>query len=679
VPLVIPTFTPSTRESHEFDGIELADGIIFDLADAPVFTPAPLRLDWIGGIDADGSVPLDTGHSDNATLTLPLRVQKQTSADNAWNKLGVIVAKLEATRRSRDGLQHVWTPKDATSSWLLTVRSGEIAELPMASRGDAIGYLLRAPRFTIVLTCDPFLYRDGELVEYDEVTSSAPVFSMLLDNVPGHVDAEATITVTDDAGEARRHVEVGLGENSAAPLLVDSAAGGLKVTGFAGARTTRTGSYGSDVIRATLATQTQAICGTGELGHVGVMRPKARIWATSLNIRLRLAYRTADGSYSYTPWVAPVVEDAFCEVAFGVITVGVVRAGAQQWDARIEAYSETAGDTVDVDYLEPLPSERWMAARAAYQYHSGVLTALDGFTGRTAGAALGGTAAQIGGNWTTTGATTDFAAADDYPASGEESIARATVDSSARLAVIGGSVTDCEASITAGIDGATSLSEDVEQGVVARYANTSNYVRATFEPNGFGSRLFQVIVRIAGAETVVASHDYGQFGAGRDIDGTTRLIVRSDGTFIATRFLSSSEQSHELLGEHSSLSTGGVLESGKAGIYDRDGGGNGTRHYRDFYAATPPAEPIAIYPDRAIEFRHDSTERESADGSLWGKPKLTPGGRALVPCAGSEGRAYRLWCKARRNDIATVADAHIADATKLKVSLRPRYRMPTSP
>jgi hypothetical protein len=406
-PIVIVTPDTGIRELHVLDGLDLTDEDTFQIADTPVFTPAPYRLDMVGGPDSDGTIPVDEGHSDNSTLLLPLRVIKQDTADLAWGAVTQVVEKLEACRRSPTGLAHLWTPKDSADTWEMTVRSGQVTEFPMGDRDAAMGYLRRSPLITILLTCDPFLYRDGELITYSEVTSSEPVFSILLEDVPGHVSAESTVTVTDMATQARRHVEGGLGANTDA-LLVDSAAGGLETTGFAGSLTTRTGMYGANVIRATLAVQSQAICGTGDLEHIGVLRPKARVWASSTDVRLRLAYRTGDGAYSYTPWIAPPVVDAFYEAPFGSITIREVTAGAQQWDGWIEAYSLVPGDTLDVDYLMPLDAERYWTIAANYRLQSGLLVARDEFTSTSGG--LNGETAPTGGTWATSGATTDFAA-----------------------------------------------------------------------------------------------------------------------------------------------------------------------------------------------------------------------------------------------------------------------------
>ncbi|MEA2190744.1 MAG: hypothetical protein QOI73_865 [Solirubrobacteraceae bacterium] len=672
-PVVIPPTTPADRESHILDGLSFTDGAVFDLAEAPVLTIGALRLDWIGGIDTDGSIPLDEGHTDNATLLLPLRATRQSSPDMALHKAGLLISKLEATRQ-RGGLVDLWTPKGATDTWEWTVRNGEIVDVPMDSRGELAGYLINAPRFGVLLTGDPFVYRQGELIEYDEVTSSEPVFSILLEDVPGHVDAEATVTVTDTAGQPRRHLEGGMGLDGT--LLIDSAALDVTVGRFAATANSRTGNYATGTVRATLAPETQAICGTGALSHVGVYRPKARVWASSGDVRLRFAYRTGDASYSYTPWVTPPVEDDFCEVPLGVITIGKVTTGDQAWDGRIEAYS-TIGDTLDVDYLLILPAERSWSAAAVNSGAAGLIGGRDDMSGRTAAATLGGTAAQIGGSWATSGSTTDFAAA-DAPGT-DETVSRSAVSDSGtgRFAVLSTVYTDCDAQIAFSSTAATARA----QGVIVRWTDANNYLRVVYDRQSRRTVGIQAIV--AGVPivlgTLMSVADASVAAGFANAFHTVRVAVAASGQGTAYLMNAAGTVLKTKTFYSAHLATGGALEDGKAGFIDYQSTvGANTRYYKGFSASTPPAEPLIVNANRSIKIRHDSCERESIDGLTWGivSPR---GGRVFVPCAGNAGRDTLLWGKLRRNNIDASSDAYIADEAAMSVALRPRYRLPTMP
>jgi hypothetical protein len=657
MPFVLPPAPPVTSgESHILDGLDVADGTLFEIADTPVFTPAPLRMEWVGSVDGDGTIPADQGHSDNATLMLPLRVKKQATADLAWHKLGLIVGKLEAARRSSTGLPHLWTPKDATDTWELTVRAGDITEFPMNDRDSLLGYLRRFPRITITLHCDPFLYRQGESVTYGPTTSALPVFSLSLANVPGHVEAEATVTVTDAASQARQHVEGGIGEDSAAALLIDSAA----LTALGGTATTRTGAYSSDgVIRATLGTQAQAVCGTGNLTHVGVHRPKARVWASSTDVRVRLAYRTGDGTYSYTPWVTPPLASDFSEVAFGTVTIRRLASG-QRWDGRIEAYALVAGATLDVDTFMMLPADRYWGLSTPYRYQAGVLTARDEFAGTVGD--LGGEVAPLGGSWVTSGAATDFAAS-----SGR--VMRATVsEAGPRYAILGATnYTDQEVGVTVEVTAGLP-----DPWLIARYVNATNFLAAELR---YGNPAWRVFAYVGGSTEVLDEIPLTAAYTTRKM----RVVVFASGRLTATLLDPAGATIAEIQAYHTSLATGGAIASGKPGFADQNGfSAPSTRYYDDFYPATPPAEQFVIHSGRTVEIRHDSAERQSSDGTTWAT--LQPrGGRVLIPCAGDEGRVTRLWTKARRQDIDTLADTGITDSTTVSVVVRPRYRMPTNP
>ncbi len=681
--LLLGGVTAPPRESHILDGLDLADGAVFEIVDAPIWVPAVVRDDMIGGPDSDGLIPRGDGRADNATLTLTLRVREQATADLALHMLGRVVAKLEAIRRSRSGLVHHWTPRDASDTWEWVVRRGTITDLPMDSHGDKIGWLHRAPRFTIVLEGDPFLKRVGEVVTYGPVSSSAPVLSLSLANVPGHVDAEATVTVTDGASRARRHLEGGLGDDSDAPLLIDADDLDVTVGVFAAALATRSGSHSAQVARALLAPRVQAVVGTGALGHVGVHRVKARVWAASVDVRMRLAYRTADGAYSYTPWVAAVVDDAFGEVEFGVITIGEVQAGAQEWDGRIEAFSTVVGDTVEVDYVGVLPASRYWRARAEYRYRAGVTVARDEFTGIAAATALNSLVAPLGGTWAVSGTGAGFAAA-DAPSS-DETMARTAVSDTLGSVAILGSVdytnvevgVDCyHAGPPLGIAATT-----WRPGVVARYVDDANFLFAWCAADGPDAS-----IGVLGVYARVGSLAlYGVIANGPPIRVGTwyqlRLVAFASGAGFAALIARDTGQTLiELAFADARLASTGALATGRPGFLEKNGSGlaGTTRYFDNFYAALPPPEPIVINAGRSIEIRHDSCERESADGLTWGKPPRLTGGRALIPCAGDEDRAYRLWTKTRRNDIAVAADDQISDTTTLTATLRPRYRTPTA-
>lgn len=315
----------------------------------------------------------------------------------------------------------------------------------------------------------------------------------------------------------------------------------------------------------------------------------------------------------------------------------------------------------------------------SYMYRAGVLTARDEFTGTTAGAALNARVAPMGGTWSTSGSATDFAAA-DAPGT-EETVSRSTTsDGSRRLARLGSSAADTEVGAAISYAGTIGATDGPMMGVIARRVDDSNLLRVTVEryvTSGPTPWVFRVQKVIAGAPTDLAFRGVPALNAGARY--RVRVVVFASGFLSAALLTESGQTIDEVLAVDPVFATGGALASGQAGLVDWNPGLNTvTRYYDHFYVATPPAEPIVIHPGRALEIRHDSAERQSADGLTWGS--VSPrGGRVYVPCAGDAGRVTRLWVKARRNDVDTMADDNIADSVTLKVTLRPRYRLPTNP
>jgi hypothetical protein len=450
------------------------------------------------------------------------------------------------------------------------------------------------------------------------------------------------------------------------------------MTPLAGATATRSGAYSggsNNVISATLRTQVQAICSLPNLSHVGLFRPQLRFYASATTCIVYLKVQVGDGPFRIRDIKVPVVA-GWNHVDLGSINIPQTTLGTQKWSGIIYAQSTDAGgETFAVDVMWLLPAEKTGRAYGAYSYQPGILTALDDFTGTTSGGTLNGRTPLLGAAWATSGVATDFTFAD--APSPRETITRATTsEASARLAVFGSSATDTEVGTWFYQSGASSAANGLAQGVLARHADTSNYLRASYKLAGTFSNVFQVVSRVAASETVLASYDFGQthpFGS------NIRLIVRATGDYTATLFDASGTALCELKGNSSVLATGGALASGKAGIYDYNPTASaGVRWYDDVYAATPAAEPIVCYAGQSIEFRHDGTVREDSTGTYSGKPTYLGPSSFTIPNAGGPDRKTRIAVIARRNDIQTGADDDLVsnatmDSTTVSVYVVPRY------
>ncbi len=663
-------------EVWTLDGLALNDASSFVLrgVDCP---PPPKRPEWIAGADADGAALVRDPLHENRTIELKIRVMPQASMDLALAKIGLIVDKLEESEKQPDGLALVWTPQNATKTLTFYVLSGEITGMPITPFGDDRGWLRNYPTLTVRVVCKPFGY--GTQVTGATATSSNPIVTVNQTDVTGDVPAEGRLVVTDMATQNRRHVEWGLEwrYQSALSLIVDS--DDMVTTGFSGTQATKSGAYdpnatGNNVITATLATQPVAVCGTGNLGHVGTFRVKCRLdRVAGGDVYLRLAWQEGDGPFQVSPWAFVALNNQWNEVDLGLITIPEKKLGTQRWTGRIEGYSTTAGDTINVDYLTLIPAaEGYGKARGSYSYQSGAMVARDEFTSTTAGNNLNARTAPLGGSWATSGTTTDFTFFDD--AFGGEGVQRATSGDtgSGRFAVLGSTTyTDTEVGGIISFSGGTSLSA-AQLAVVARYVDSSNWLEARLNPKDLPGRVFAIYETIAGTTSALASVQLNGLVPGAWY--AIRIVVFASGSMIATLKDAAGNTLAQLTATSSNAATGGTLASGKVGLRDHSGASAAsTRQYDNFYASIPPAEPITCYSGRTIEFRHDDPLRQDSTGTYYGAPPSYRGSRFLLPPAGDENRTSRVVVKARRNDVDTQSDGNVADSTKVELFFTPRF------
>lgn len=632
------------------------------------------------GGDSNGAILGREALYENRVVTLRVQVVQQATQDLAQAKIGALVDKLQEAEKG--GIDCVWTPANSTKSGTLKVLLGEIVSLPVVMQGDDAGWMVNAPVAEIELTCKPGIR--GAEVAGTPTASTLPLMTVELTGVTGDLPADGRLIVTDSATQSRRHVEWGLESryyptSSPPSLIVDSDS--LVTAGFAGTGTTRAGAYdpgaaGNSVIRGTLATQAIGVCGTGVLPHVGTFRVKARVYGVASDtssIYVRLAWQDGDGPWRANSYTQLPVVNAFAEVDLGMIRVDPVSSGlgTQRWQGRIEAYSSTVGDTVDVDYMLLVPAaEGYALVRGEYSYVPGVLVARDEFTSIASGTALNARVAPSGGTWATSGAATDFAAA-DLPTASDETMARSTTAAEAtpRWAVLGATnYTNTEVGVDVRADNATLLTTISNPHLIvgARWVDSSNYLRLRL---GQGSFTLSTIV--AGVTVAMSSK---AISAAVGTWFKLRLVVFTSGAAIGTLLDSTGTSTLASVKlQHSSLATGGALATGKPLFADQliTAAAGWSRYYDNFYAATPDAEPIAIYSTQSLEVRSDTAKREDSTGVYYGDPPSYRGSRFTVPPAGAGSRKARIAVKARRNDVAVNTDDQIADNLTVTANYSP--------
>lgn len=676
------------RESHVLDGLELNDGVNLALDGAEV-VPAQQEFEMVGGPDVAGSVPLGEPRTDPLVMRLRLQVRGQADMDAALAKIGELVDKLEKARQYRDGIEHLWTPQDSVQPYSVFVLAGQVVELPMGLAGDALGWLQGSPALTVELLCKPFLYLPEQAGP--SVTTAEPIQTLEVPGVPGDVPAEGRLVVTDTAGQARRHVEWGL-ENrhydpaAPAPLLIDSDA--LLTTGLTGGPASWPGAYdpdatGDNVVRATLVPQAAAVCATAALPHVGAFRVKARIRVSSADVRLRLAYQVGDGPLApASGYMEPPAVDAFCEIELGIVTIAQAPAGTQQWSGRIDALSATVGDTLDVDYLLLIPAgEGYGKARAPFIATPGTVTGFDQFTGVADGANLDGRVAPVGGSWssptvgafttqTSSAAGADLVTGDSFMSSGTSAFAslgpsQAATEVSARVA---------RTQESNHPDGVTQMvgiyARDGANGVVT--AGIAEDLRVTIDTTPAGGGKV--------THTAPFAHFLGGANEGNPFY-PIRLTIYESGRLIAEVLDTDATTSlAKIEVTDANLATSGLLASGTCGLCQIQTGLISDEHWWDDVSLSELApEAFVLHTNQSIEFRHDATLRESADGTAYGQPPSYRGARFFLPPGGDADRTSRIMVKARRSDVDVASDDYITDATSVRVHYRPRFRMPRGP
>jgi hypothetical protein len=665
-------------EVWTLDGLSINDGTTFRIAGEVDLTPPRQRQEWIGAADSEWQALSRQPLHENREIVIPLEVVQQATKDLALDKVGQIADKLRLASRTQDGIALVWTPHGSSGQVTFDVLAGEISGFPL----DVMFADFRMPRPTLRLVCKPY-WRATE-VTTSTASSSTPFVTLEVASVPGDIPALGRLIVTDTATQNRRHVEWGLeGQyyNAATSLLIDSDS--MVTSGFAGTLATVSGAYdpnasGNNVVTAGLTTTASAVVGTGNLSHVGAFRVKGRfqhaITTSSVNVEVRFVWRAGDGSWTTNDWVEfPNPDAVWYERDLGTITIPTVISGTQRWEGRIEARqtSGAAGSkSVQVDYLVLVPTiEGYGRARATMSEISGLLVDYDEFTATTATNALNATSSDSGDTWATSGDATDYVFSDDL--SGENVRRSTTGDTNGRYAILGSATpTDVQVKTTAQHTLAPiTAGQEVRQGVIARWTNSSNYARAEMVRDSSTARHLRIVQVVAGAATTLASVSTTSLAITTNTWLTIDLTVYVSGRAIA-RILDAAGTSVLLTVEtqSSALATGGTLASGSSGLYDFCNAATGSVRYYDSVATfTPSAEPIALYSGRNMQFRHDETIRQDSTGVYTGRPPSYRGSRFLVPVGTS-----RVLVKARRNDVEVSTDANVTDATQIQVAYTPR-------
>lgn len=591
-------------------------------------------------------------------------------------------ARFEAMEADLRAIVARMRPPGAGGTYRRVKPSGDIRIFDIATADinvptDKRSVSRRSKDVTLTFTAQP--YARGAQITGPTGTGSGPLLALDVPGVAGDVPARTTIVVTDSEPKSRRFVQWAAGGDASNANIIDSDS--LVTSGFGGSGTTRTGAYdpnaaGNNVIRATMLGAISAVCGTGALGHVGNYRVFARVFATEANARIRLAWQDKDGPYASNDWAVVALEDQWFEVDLGVISITETALGAQTWTGRIEAYNATGG-TLDVDFLALFPVDYgYGVARAVQSSDTGPVVAYDDFAGTTAGALLNGRVAPAGGTWATSGVATDFAFAD--PSGGgapTEFLERTTASEASRRFGILGAANYADVDVSARVDLRVNLNGERQGGMIARWVDSSNYLTAYYQAlNVAGVVTYRLFVdKVVGGVTtnlaaILASPANSSAMA-------VRLAAYADGSYVAQiLFYSGSGDQfgavlYESTGEDAVLATGGALDDGKPGIFDRAITAGERGRFDRFTVTVPPPRDFTLHGGRAFRIpSHGEVERASSDGTKYGRPSRWEGHRISLPPGDS-----RIVVRANRADLTVDPYAVIDDSLDVAVFLEPRY------
>jgi hypothetical protein len=364
--------------------------------------------------------------------------------------------------------------------------------------------------------------------------------------------------------------------------------------------------------------------------------------------------------------------NTFTEVDLGLISIPTKDLGTQRWSGRIEAHSDIAGDTLDVDYLILMPAgEGYGKVRAIGSIPPATIVGYDDFTTLGSGSGLTTRVAPSGGTWTTSGATTDFTG---LTVGAQQTVARSTTaDSGRRFAILGSTnYTDTQVEVygqTAGWSGA-----QVAMGVIARWTDSSNYLFAQITSTLPATLNFTLTQVVAGVSTLLAS---GSLIPSPNTQYGMRVTAYATGVVVAelrTNAPSFAAPTMSIRANSAAVATGGTLATGKPGFFDINSSATVlTRFYDWFSVTTPGSEPIAINSTRSLEIRSDGTQHADASNTYWGPVPAYRGSRFMVPPAGAANRTARIVVKAHRQDIETGDAANVTDNLTVQANVTPRY------
>jgi hypothetical protein len=640
----------ATSEDATNAQLDLNDTTNFAVVNEPDFSPPDLDPQWASSSDTEGSLLASTRHQ-NRRITIPVRVYGQTAAglDTQLAKLQQKIGKI------------VWQQ----GTLKLTMPSGKTVVFDLLDANVTVPIRKRLATnmiadTTLVFTAKPYGRGTAQTLSlHTETAIPALVFTET--GVGGDVPALGKLEITDAQGADQWWLLYGLQSQtydaaSTARLFYESSLlnpqGGATNTGLAGA------SNGDAVAHLNLSTAYQSILSTQylattHLSHVGSYRVIARVKGGANNngdVTLRFEWSQGDlRAPTANDEVTITQENAQSGSLFladmGTVHIARVPRGTQQWEGRVLAKAEFAGDDVYIDCVLLIPLEATGEASAVPPTATPTAFAARDEFDQAAGVLTGKTAA-IGGAWAGAGDADDFSVVTATKTADRTAVSDAS-GTPRRVTLPVSAMTHTVAQVDFKATTMPSGNTWVA-GLILRYDSVSGrHLRVS--ATGFNGAIvynFYTNDTLSSAGLITG----GVPILSADTWYTLRALATAGGQLFVWFGPRGGALSLVLQAWDSRLATGGSWASGVPGFFDSKTDANAqTRSYDNFWAAVA-ARDAAVFASQSAEVRYDGVIREDSTGSIWSPVSSFEGDYLRIPPAGQEAHTARFIVKASRND-----------------------------
>lgn len=530
--------------------------------------------------------------------------------------------------------------------------------------------------------------------------------------ISGDYPARVRVVVDEDDGDTQLGLMWGFRSryyDSASTASLTYEAEALTPLDTAAAQTLFAASGGTAVTHQNVRTDwtavlsTQAVGGGAQMTHKGTYRVWARFATSALTegMRARLVWRTGtlvNAQENDAVNVPAAGSGIFYWRDLGEVRLDPAPTGTHQWEGRIEAIAETSTSPIIwVDAVHFVPVDDGYGVLRSPQTIPTITSyaGSDSFTSTTSGGTLNGRVAPTGGTWATSGDATDFVFADTFNTSVGETIKRtATGATNGKFGILGATnYTNVQVEVSANVDlddtGDPALTLWPRLGVIARWTDSSNHLRAFIRHFAVGGtqRAMIVIQEVLAGVTTQYGADTFALSNTEWLNSAWRVILTVTDNGSAIAYMKALGQNVGTGGgaipngtvmtsksiQLGSLATGGVLATGKIGIFDHYAGVTASvdRYYDDFRVASIPTLDATMYPNQSCELRTDGILREGSAGNIYNTaPHI--GDLPRLPVSGLENRKVEIYIKGSRGDFADIADTGI-DNISAQVFYRPSW------